>query len=680
MNNKPKFKLEPILKRLGNIPEPLWLLGIGIITYGLLIPHLGFYLDDWYIVLFQKYFGSGHFTEFFRGDRPFFGFIYDVFVPIFGDSQFAWQSFAVITHSLAAISLWFLLKSLLPDQKRFNLLTSIFFLVYPGFKFHWFAVMYSQVYLLYAIYFISFLLMILAMTSTRGRIWLILGAIICQVIGIVPQETFIGLEFIRPLIIFITAGQIDPALKVNKLKTTILTWLPYLGVFIAFTVYRILNNRSFGYQVSFLDLIKKDPANAITLLVNNVFRGASEGIVSAWTSVVSIFDRNLFSVNTLLMVALILFGSAITCLLLFQKNNQEKGSRIYANAIWIGLLASIVAILPFLAGGFPVNLEFPNNRYLIAVAPGSALFLAGIVEYFLRTDRQKVILSSILVGFAITSQFIAARTFQRNWDLQREFFWQFSWRAPAIAENTAIISEDLPFSMYSSGTSLTAPLNLIYSPDNKSHRISYLFVLLTQQDDLFPSFADNQPISSTFRSFDFNGSINEVIVFKKPSIGCMRILTPASSVEEMGKTVRNQKWYDAILKSNLSLIIPDPVRAAIPPEKYFGKEDKNQWCYYFEKADLARQQGKWDETVEWYLKGFAENYHPLNQFEWLPLIDVYLKLNNTEKALETTRSIPILDSETNDSLCNLWTTIGKTEKNAQDIGDALRLAQCEIGQ
>jgi len=33
------------------------------------------------------------------------------------------------------------------------------------------------------------------------------------------------------------------------------------------------------------------------------------------------------------------------------------------------------------------------------------------------------------------------------------------------------------------------------------------------------------------------------------------------------------------------------------PEVIYGKQNTQTWCYYFEKADLARQYGQWDEIA-----------------------------------------------------------------------------------
>ncbi|MBA4384145.1 MAG: hypothetical protein C0410_05365 [Anaerolinea sp.] len=174
-----------------------------MLSYGLLIPWLGFYLDDWYIILFQKYFSAENFQLFFKEDRPLFGYVYQVFVPIFKDSRIGWQLFAVFSHALAAVCFWFLLRKVMPQRRKLAAVGALFFAVYPGFQFHWFSVMYSQVYMLFAVYFLSFILMIEGARREKGRIWFTMGAMVCQFIGIAPQESFFGLELIRPIVLLV---------------------------------------------------------------------------------------------------------------------------------------------------------------------------------------------------------------------------------------------------------------------------------------------------------------------------------------------------------------------------------------------------------------------------------------------------------------------------------------------
>ena len=659
------------------IPVPAWFLLIGILAYGLLIPNLGFYLDDWYIVLHQKYYGAGTFIEFFRGDRPFFAFVYDVFVPVFKDSRIAWQVFALLTHVLSAVVFWYLLEILIPKQKRFNFIAGLFFLVYPGFKFHWFAVMYSQVFFLYAVYFLSFILMVFSVTAQKWKFWYTAGALVCLVVGIVPQESFLGLEFIRPIVLYVALGRNSEVTRKTRIGSTFLRWLPYLTLFLGFVTYRILNSSSYSYQVSLLDAFKTNAGDTTFTLAIALISGAAEGLVLAWINLFSMFGTNLISSRVLLLIVLILIIAGITYLKVRQWQNEIGKRLFFGIAILIGIFSAVAGMLPFLAGGFEVKLDFPNNRYLIAVAPGAAIFLAGLIEYFLGGERQKNLISAVMVGLAVTMQFTTARTFQLNWDYQKEFFWQLYWRAPAIAENTLLVSEDLPFSRYSSDTSLTAPLNLVYAPQKLSTKIPYAFILFTQSNDVIETFEPGTAIDYQLRAFEFAGNSSNYLLFKKPSIGCLRILTSQDTVDEVFSTYRNNIWRNALEWADEGEIIPNPVEPPASLVKYFGEENTDQWCYFYEKAALAAQQQKWAEVISIYNTGFEQGFTPLNQFEWLPLLKAHILSDSLDKVVETARGIPNFNFEVNDAFCRLWATIEGTKNNMSTIQSLNQITQCE---
>lgn len=173
------------------------------------------------------------------------------------------------------------------------------------------------------------------------------------------------------------------------------------------------------------------------------------------------------------------------------------------------------------------------------------------------------------------------------------------------------------------------------------------------------------------------GNTSNVLVFKKPSTGCLRFLTRNDTVDEVLTTYRYKTWFNALEWADVNTIIPNPTKTADSPARYFGKENTDQWCYFYEKADLARQQKKWDEVIDYYNAGYEMGFKPLNQFEYLPLLEAYLITGRLEKAMETAKNIPDFNFETNDAFCKLWTTIEDTKNNSSKIQSLNQITQCE---
>jgi hypothetical protein len=75
------------------------------------------------------------FSNFFAQDRPFFGYVYQIFVPIFKDSQLD-GNFLLFFLTPFVICFWWLLRKMIPNKNRLALMAAMFFAVYQGFQMH----------------------------------------------------------------------------------------------------------------------------------------------------------------------------------------------------------------------------------------------------------------------------------------------------------------------------------------------------------------------------------------------------------------------------------------------------------------------------------------------------------------------------------------------------------------
>ena len=63
--------------------------------------------------------------------------------------------------------------------------------------------------------------------------------------------------------------------------------------------------------------------------------------------------------------------------------------------------------------------------------------------------------------------------------------------------------------------------------------------------------------------------------------------------------------------------------APVPREAIYGPEPAHQWCFYYEKMDLAIQEGNWRQAAALENKAIGLGLHPEDQSEWLPVLKVY---------------------------------------------------------
>ncbi len=132
-----KEKLNQLLKNQFTIPALILLL--VALAYGLLIPWMGFYWDDWPFAWFLKFFGPAEFIESFRPFRPLLGPIFMVTTTIFGGHPVVWQILGLIIRLLLGLEVWWLLRKAWPARGQSVLWVVLLFTVYPAYGQQWVA-------------------------------------------------------------------------------------------------------------------------------------------------------------------------------------------------------------------------------------------------------------------------------------------------------------------------------------------------------------------------------------------------------------------------------------------------------------------------------------------------------------------------------------------------------------
>ena len=74
----------------------LLILVTTVITYGVSIPKLGYYHDDWFVLWSGQMRGAESIIPLFSSDRPFMGVIYSFIYRLLGDSVANWHLYALL--------------------------------------------------------------------------------------------------------------------------------------------------------------------------------------------------------------------------------------------------------------------------------------------------------------------------------------------------------------------------------------------------------------------------------------------------------------------------------------------------------------------------------------------------------------------------------------------------------
>jgi hypothetical protein len=638
---------------------PLYLLILAFLAYGLFFWQRGFYWDEspWSWIYFRL--GPAMLTQTFSTSRPFWGMIYQVMLPLVGPYPARWQFLAIVIHWLAAVQVWWLVKQIWPNQQKLAFTSAALFLVYPGLGQNFLGLMYSHFYIVLNFLLLSFNLSLLAKSVGQIanlprailQIALLLLALLFSIGNLLAMEYFYFIELARVVMFWLTMRG-----ETKRWQKTAFWSAPFVLTLISVTVWRafFFENQNASYQFSLLADLKANPVAASFDLARDILRSFWATVPQAWASIFGAADESVLGPRTLAVVVAVLLAAGIGMGWVSARWTESAEGESVAKWEWFGL-ASVLWILgggSLWVVGLVPELKFSFDRFTLPFMLGSSLMVAGLVDLLGRWRRVQIATLAILVGFSAAHFQQLDASFRHDWEVQRGFFNQMSWRIPGLKPETILLSNDLPVN-YSSDNSLTGPLNWMYSPPGEMRAILY-----------FASFRVGSTLKSIepglthtldYRGPIFRGNTSNILVVQFEPPGCFRVIDP--EIESVNRLLP-EAVRDAAPYTNLSVIMFE--QEAVRPDQLYGAEPAHGWCYYFERADLARQMGDWDEVLLLSESAFALNDHPNDPVERFVFIEGYAHAGMWTEAnqlsVETWR---ISKEYMSPMLCSLWMRIAR---------------------
>src|SRR5215211_5300931 len=104
-----------------------------VITYGVNIPSLGYYHDDWFVLWSGQARGAESLIPRFSTDRPFMGVVYSIVYRFLGDTIVNWHLYALLWRFIGGLAFFWILRLIWPDEKYLTTVMAVLFVLYPGF-------------------------------------------------------------------------------------------------------------------------------------------------------------------------------------------------------------------------------------------------------------------------------------------------------------------------------------------------------------------------------------------------------------------------------------------------------------------------------------------------------------------------------------------------------------------
>jgi hypothetical protein len=650
---------------------PLALLALAALTYGPLVNQLGPYWDDWVFAWTRAQLGLPGLLNLFEITRPIRGWIEAALTPVLGISAVRWQVWAVLMRGLAGVWFWWFLRQLWPERRVEAFFAASLLIVYPGYTQQPQAMTFHYYWTFQGLLFLSFGLLVRAVRTTGKARWLQLAAsVLLAALQMASMEYLLGQEIIRPVILWLALGPLALPLW-ERFKRTVLYYLPFALAMAGYLYWRFFMYAHSIYSPVLLHEAGTSPISTLTDLLGTTFGAIYTVLIPSWLQAFQLPTVEALGVSLTWVYGLVFFAVLLGWAWLLQAVDDHVERPFPWLWILCGLGGMLVAGAPFFIAGLPLRTTFPENRVSLPFIPFIGLFLAGLFSLIPGRAR-RYLLAGILLAFAAGFQIQNAAIYRDQYKLDKSFFWQLTWRAPGLKPGTALLAQDDQTFIFDDDEALTIPLNWIYAPELKTEKFSYQYqtISIRLAEKLDGMLA--QPQSS------------QALVVRFAAPGCLHLLDPqfdgwltslphaadVAKASALGLPLVPAQTLRALPLSNPGQILVNAPQPALPA--LLGAEPAHGWCYTYQKADLARQQGDWKTVARLGDEAFAIPSLPDDPFEYLPFIEAYARLGRVKDARLLTRQVAEQMPLLKPGLCAVWERSGQQGAVAPETVAALK--------
>ena len=635
---------------------PWFLLGLSVISFGLLTPWLGFYQDDWHHIFYFSQGGAQGLKDFlFTDSRPFAYLIYAPLFKLLGTSPFAWQISALFFRFFIGLTFWAILNQIWKKSHARNAIVASLFLVYPVFLIQPMSVMFALHWAMYLVYMLSVLAMLKAVQSSRYFYPLLILSLALEASHLIIMEYFVGIEFLRPLFLFMLLR--EKPIK-ERLQQTLKLSVPFLIVTIIYIIFRSSYGVIFEYDRNtpvVLFQLFSEPLPTIGYLIQIFFQDFAEILITSWYEAI---QPSLFSFSRPKNLLIWVGVASFTVFFWAYFSKLEKGDKDAERESWakeimlLGVFGILFGVAPGWAVGKTVHGSNPlwNDRFAMAAMFGAAMFWVGLLFATLKKKSYVLFALGFMVSLAIGANLRAELSYKQAWEKQQKFYWQLYWRAPSIEEGTALITES-EFLSYMGIYPTSFAINTLYQNAEDMHELPYwLYVVGEHLPPKWEWYRDGAELSFTKYASDFQGYSTDTlpILFEPEKLQCLWLLRP----EDQFNRSLPEIAYQYIPVANPGRTLAEST--TLPPEDIFGKEPEHDRCYFYEKAALAHQSENWEKVATIWDEAEKLDKLPYSGVEYIPFIEAFAHLDDWGKAEKLTLHANRITERMNYFLCDVW--------------------------
>ena len=628
-----------MLKKIKASPwaEIILLVLVSALTYLPDVLSLSYYRDDWYYMYDGLVSGSKIFEIMFLHLRPARGPFFATLFSLFGNIPLPYHLLMYLWRLLGGLSMLWMFELLWPRQRNARFFAALMFTIYPGFLWWIAGIEYQPMVFSLGLHVLSIALTFKAVQTVDVRwrvVWYTLS-ILAGLYTIALVDYAIGMEAFRwiGIALLVHRKSMGASWKQKALETVKLV-LPVILVPILFLLWREIffenwrKATDLGLQ---LDAIFSS-ATAILWWLVYLIQSALNVSVFAWGVPFSLIFYSNRLRDMLIGLAFTAIG-LLFALIADRLFSKETESEIQPPENWIresillGALGTLAGVLPIVLANRTVSFG-RFSHYALPASIASVLLLAGLV-YSLKDKFARSVVISLLVGLAMLTHRGLSAQARTEEALIQDFWWQMSWRAPDLKEGVLLIV-NYPFDFADDGDVVYGPANFIYYPEKQNQTPVKLAVNteVVQGDTVTEILlGKKERLVNYYDAHEYYVNFANVLIISQSSAsGCLRVIDPRWP----NFSRFDGSWmYEAAAKSDVDFIdLSGPPH--LPPTYLFGPEPEHDWCYYFQKADLARQAGDWEKIVQLYDEASSQQLTPNDRIELIPFLQAFAYLGDAQ--------------------------------------------------
>ncbi len=621
---------------LENISAIAAILLVAIITHGIRLNELGFYYDDWYVLWSASARGAGSLVGLFSTDRPAMGYLYFLVYRVIGDSMLGWHLYTLAWRSVGAISFYWIICALWPNRKLLSTLAAMVFVVYPAFLSEPDALTKVNHLTGFGLALSSMALMLAAIRAQKKivQIPLEIMAVAAGSAYVWIYEYMIGLEAMRLALLGLLFYKKGLKSFFAIIKAIAWKYWPYVITISAFVYWRLFIFTSTRPATNVESLIGDYGSNPVYMVIRIIVQTILDFLsVTVFAWFVKLY--NYLAQAEFSRIAVALFIGCVGILLVFlvrflfsrsSGTEDESGEdhRTALEMVGVGLVGTIFAILPVVISNRSINLLDAYKSYGLHPSAGAILLVMGLLVLFRPKSRFAALVVLLFISMATNS--LNLDYWKTLWQMEQRMWWQVAWRAPDIANDTFVMAYAPTGYLYMQDYEIWGPLNLIYRSER--YQAPSIQSEVLNVDTLLDVV--NRTVSDRYvRDIFLHRDYGNLLLISQPSLNsCVHIIDgkmPAFSASE------RLIVKEAGIFSNINFI-KTGANFRTPPAAIFGNEPDHDWCYFYQKASLARQTGDWKTILELYDTAQNNGLHPVDRSEYFPFIEAMVNSGNMDKA------------------------------------------------